>query len=244
MKIQLIGYLLLLLVACSPKERIELLLDTEDLKVTAINQHLFIHKSYLQTDDFGKVGCNGMVYFNGDKAIIFDTPTTDKESNQLINWVQNEQKKQVEAIVVTHFHEDCLGGLAAFHKRNIPSYTNTRTKAILLEQEAEVIPTNTFNVDTTLLIGNEQVVLKYYGEGHTSDNCVGYIPAEEALFGGCLIKRVAAGKGYLGDANTAEWSNTVRRIKKELPNLKIVVPGHGKFGGNDLLDYTITLFSE
>jgi metallo-beta-lactamase class B len=51
-----------------------------------------------------------------------------------------------------------------------------------------------------------------------------------------------ASKGYLGDANTADWSNTVEKIKKEYPNLKIVVPGHGEFGDQKLLDYTIKLF--
>ena len=32
------------------------------------------------------------------------------------------------------------------------------------------------------------------------------------------------------------------RIKKELPNLEIIIPGHGKNGGEALLDYTIQLF--
>jgi metallo-beta-lactamase class B len=46
----------------------------------------------------------------------------------------------------------------------------------------------------------------------------------------------------LGDATLAEWSNTVERIKKQYPNLKIVVPGHGQHGDKKLLDYTIKLF--
>lgn len=62
------------------------------------------------------------------------------------------------------------------------------------------------------------------------------------MFGGCLIKEVDANKGYLGDANLKEWSNTVEKIKKEYPNVAIVVPGHGEFGDEKLLDYTIRLF--
>jgi metallo-beta-lactamase class B len=46
----------------------------------------------------------------------------------------------------------------------------------------------------------------------------------------------------LGDANIAQWSNTVERIKEQYPNIKIVIPGHGAIGGKDLLDYTIQLF--
>jgi metallo-beta-lactamase class B len=60
--------------------------------------------------------------------------------------------------------------------------------------------------------------------------------------GGCLIKELEATKGYLGDANVAAWSNTVKLVKKEFPNIKLVVPGHGAIGDSKLLDYTIDLF--
>ena len=57
-----------------------------------------------------------------------------------------------------------------------------------------------------------------------------------------MIKEIEATKGYLGDANVGDWSNTVLKIKKQYPNLKIVIPGHGAIGGSELLDYTIQLF--
>ena len=50
--------------------------------------------------------------------------------------------------------------------------------------------------------------------------------------------------GYLGDANIAQWSTTVRRVKGKFPNLRTVIPGHGKVGDRSLLDYTIQLFNE
>lgn len=71
---------------------------------------------------------------------------------------------------------------------------------------------------------------------------VGYFPSENILFGGCLIKELNASKGYLGDATIKEWSATVESVKKEYPNVKIVVPGHGAYGNIKLLDYTINLF--
>jgi metallo-beta-lactamase class B len=46
----------------------------------------------------------------------------------------------------------------------------------------------------------------------------------------------------LGDANVGEWSRTVEKVKQQYPNVKIVIPGHGKIGGKDLLDFTIKLF--
>jgi metallo-beta-lactamase class B len=62
------------------------------------------------------------------------------------------------------------------------------------------------------------------------------------LFGGCLIKTLKASKGYLDDANVQAWSATVEAVKQAYPNAQVVVPGHGDYGNNKLLDYTIKLF--
>ena len=86
------------------------------------------------------------------------------------------------------------------------------------------------------------MVAEFAGEGHTKDNIIGYFPSENVMFGGCLIKEIRAGKGNLEDANVNDWSATVEKIKQEYPKTKIVIPGHGKYGGTELLDYTIKLF--
>jgi metallo-beta-lactamase class B len=107
-----------------------------------------------------------------------------------------------------------------------------------------VVPKNSFQDSLILKVGNESSSAVFFGEGHTKDNVVGYFPVDDVLFGGCLIKELDASKGFLGDATLAEWSNTVERIKKQYPNLKIVVPGHGQHGDKKLLDYTIKLFKD
>ena len=71
---------------------------------------------------------------------------------------------------------------------------------------------------------------------------MGYFPDEQILFGGCLVKEIGASKGNLADANTQAWASSVKKIKLLYPNVKIVIPGHGKPGGVELLDYTIGLF--
>ena len=216
--------------------------ESTKLVVIQIAPNAYQHISYLQTNDFGNVPCNGLVVCNNKEAIIFDTPTNDSSSNQLIQWVQSTLKSKIIAIVPTHFHNDCLGGLNAFDEHAIPSYANAKT-IDLAKAYGFVIPTNHFNDSLILKVGNEIVQLKYFGEGHTMDNVVAYFPSEQVLFGGCLIKELGASKGYLGDANVKTWSNTVSKIKNAYPKLKIVVPGHGAFGDQALLDYTIQLFN-
>lgn len=217
--------------------------QSTDLIITRISANAFIHTSFLQTNDFGNVPCNGMIVRNGQEAIIFDTPSNNRESEALITWVQDSLHCRINAIVPTHFHHDCLGGLTAFHDRKIPSFARFKTIELARENQY-AIPENGFQDSLDLKVGAEKVQVRFFGEGHTRDNVVGYFPSENVLFGGCLIKEIKAGKGYLGDANVAEWSGTVEKVKKAFPEVKVVVPGHGKHGNRRLLDYTIELFRQ
>ena len=214
---------------------------SNDLIITQITENSFVHTSFKQTNDFGNVPCNGLVVRNRNEAIVFDTPTNDKTSEELIKWIKETLNCQINAIIPTHFHDDCLGGLKAFDENDIPSYAYFKTIE-LAKANSFVVPKNGFRDSLILKVGDENIIAKFFGEGHTKDNIVGYFPSENVMFGGCLIKELDASKGYLGDASVADWSSTVERVKKEYPNVKIVVPGHGEYGNNKLLDYTINLF--
>ena len=235
-------FVAMLLLSCTAKKTALYQYESETMKIRQVGNNLFMHVSYLNTNDFGKVACNGMVYFNGKEAIVFDTPTDNASSLELISWIQEKQHKQIKAIVVTHFHKDCLGGLEAFHENGTTSYAHQGTMGILEEKDQATRPNIGFEKKAILEVGDQQVYATFFGEGHTKDNIVGYVPEENALFGGCLIKAANASKGNLEDANTNEWSKTVARIKKEYPELQTIVPGHGQPGGTELLDYTIRLF--
>ena len=216
---------------------------SNNLIIVKLSDHTYQHISYLNTDDFGKVGCNGMVVINENQSIIFDTPTDDESSEELINYITQNLKSKIIAIIPTHFHNDCIGGIAAFDKHKIQSYTSNLTIQLLQkENNKSADGMKGFDDSLTLPLANKKVVVKYLGEGHTKDNIVGYFPAENVLFGGCLIKEEGAGKGYLGDANIKEWPSTVSKLKNQFPDLNIVLPGHGESGGTELLDYTEELF--
>jgi metallo-beta-lactamase class B len=221
----------------------EIVYQSENLTITQLSEHAFQHTSYLQTNDFGNVPCNGFILTSDNEAIIFDTPTNTKSSEELIQWITETKASKINAIIPTHFHNDCLGGLNTFHAKGIPSYAYFKTIALAKENNFEV-PQQSFADSLIVNAGSEKVVVTFFGEGHTVDNVVGYFPGEQVLFGGCLIKEVDATKGYLGDANVAAWSPTVEKIKQAYPQVKIVVPGHGAPGDQKLLDYTIRLFRQ
>ena len=219
--------------------------QTQNLIIQKLSNHIYAHISFLKTNDFGTVSCNGMIVVNENEAIIFDTPSNDQASEELIAYVTKTLNCKIKAIIPTHFHSDCVGGLEKFNEYNIPAYASAKTIELLNRQGTKFSkPLNSFDNKFSIKIEHKKVYAAYFGEGHTKDNIIGYFPDDNAIFGGCLIKETGALKGFLGDANINTWSETVRKIKHKYPKARIVIPGHGKWGGTELFDYTIKLFDK
>ncbi|MCB9232346.1 MAG: subclass B1 metallo-beta-lactamase [Bacteroidia bacterium] len=244
MKYTLLPALLLsfLLWSCQKPRPLPSDYQSAQLQIKQLNENAWLHTSFLKIPGYGDFPCNGLVYFNGGEALILDTPTNDSASHELLDWVEMELQCKVKGVVVNHFHEDCLGGLKAFHQRGIPSYANQMTLELAASDSVEV-PQRGFSGELILEVGKAKVHNRYFGPGHAPDNLVSYMPEGEILFGGCMIKEVGAGKGNLSHANLAEWSPTVEKVRLAYPNLQLVVPGHGKPDGTELLDYTRDMFA-
>jgi len=211
------------------------------LEVIKLSEQSYLHVSYIKTDSGNFIPCNGYIYANAGKAIIFDTPLNDSISNQLINFVTNDLGLHIEGVVLNHFHEDASGGIKAFIEADIPSYSHEQT-ATLLEKDSVTI-THSFTTNQKIALGNKMIENFYPGEAHSTDNIVSYISSEAVLYGGCMIKALNASKGNLDDANEQLWSETVARVESRFSNVNIVIPGHGQIGGKELLEYTIRLFT-
>lgn len=237
--------LILFFLSCQPQKTIQntdvIVYKSDNLIIKQLTPNTYQHISFLQTETFGNVPCNGMIVINNKEAIVVDTPVNDETASELINWISKDKNAKIIAVVPTHFHDDCLGGLTAFEKNNIPSYANTQTIE-LAKANAMNIPQNGFNDIMTLPVGSIKIDLTFFGEGHTRDNILAYVENDKVLFGGCLVKELNAGKGYLGDANVDEWSKTIEKISEYYPNLQLVIPGHGDAGNKELLNFTSQLF--
>ena len=112
----------------------------------------------------------------------------------------------------------------------------------MAEKDGKPLPQTTFADSLTVTLGNTPIVLAYHGGGHTVDNIVAWLPEQHILFGGCLVK--AAGAKNLGntkEADLAAWPETLQRVLDAFPEAEIVVPGHGPYGGKELIFHTIDL---
>ncbi len=237
----LVIIILSLLYSCDNVAEMETVYSSENLIIEKVSAHVYMHISYLNTEKYGRVPCNGMLVVDENEAIVFDTPTSNEASLELIDWFKKNLNSKVRAVVVSHFHVDALGGLKGFHDNDITSFANKATIEIAKKKELEV-PNYGITSSYEHSVGNKKLISLFVGEAHSKDNIVGYFPDEDILFGSCMVKAIGAKKGNLEDANVEEWPKTIEKLTVMLPNAKIIIPGHGTIGGKDLLQYTIDLF--
>ncbi len=236
-KMMCVLLMVLAVLACNTNE--ETVYKSDNLSIKKVGPHSYVHTSFLNTEQWGKVPCNGLLVLSDGKALVCDSPSEQAVAEELINWIENEKEAKIQAMVPTHFHVDCIGGAQAFINKRIPVLAYEKTQELLKDKNVAVraVP-GTFE----MMIGGREVECRYFGAGHTIDNIVVAVPGDEVLFGGCLVKAAGAKKGNLEDANEAAWSGTVQKVAEAYPTVKTVIPGHGATGGKELLDYTITLF--
>ena len=218
-----------------------LLYHSPTLEIEQLAPGTYLHRSFLSTKDYGKVACNGVVFTDGREAVVIDTPVDTVGGVELIEFMERQLGIKVVAVVPTHFHDDCLGGLAAFHRRGIPSHGHEETVALATSHGA-LPPRRSFRERKELSVGKEVIQISHPGAGHTRDNVVAYFPSDQVLFGGCLVKSLGAGKGNLADADTTAWSATVVETMARYPRATHIVPGHGMPGDRHLLEFTRDLF--
>ncbi|XWN37228.1 MAG: subclass B1 metallo-beta-lactamase [Balneola sp.] len=237
-----LNLLLLLLVPIYGFSQTSSIKISNDLELIPVSENIYIHKSFTNSEQFGRYSSNGLIYIQNGEVLIADTPVDTLITKQLMKWVE-QQSLKIKAVIVNHHHSDALGGLELFHNRNIPSYGFIKTKKLALESDLPS-PSNTFDDSLTVEIGDSFVKAIFFGGGHTEDNITLWLPEEKTLFGGCLVKSLRSGKGNLEDANVHEWPKTISKIKDYFYEISVVIPGHGSHGGVELLDFTQRMFEK
>ena len=215
----------------------------KNMDIVQISPSVYLLRTFQTVDGFGTFTSNGMVYVVNGECMLFDTPPEAAKAEVLIRWIEDSLKAKIVGVVVNHFHKDCLGGLNAFHKRFIPSYSSSYTQ-YLANRDSISAPLHTFNSKLVLFAGGKRVILDYLGGAHTDDNIIAYIPSEKVLFGGCMVKSLGSNRGNTEHANLFMWPETVKKVRRKYKSAECVVPGHGRHGGLELLDYTIRLFAK
>jgi len=213
----------------------------EGVNLTKVADSYYIHTTSHTFEGYGTFTANGLIFIKNKKAIMIDSPWDDDQTKVIVNYLRDSLQTELTTFVGCHYHNDCIGGMNYLNKIGVETYTTAFTKE-LCEKYRMPIAKNTFKDKTVLNFEGEKVVCQFLGGGHTADNIVVYFPKDKILFGGCLIKTLGARNlGNTKEANIDEWNKTVAKVKDSFKDVRIVIPGHGKYGDASLFNHTINL---
>ena len=223
---------------------------------------------YVITHHFPRYGSNSLfVLLPGKQGVLIDTPHETTGTMSLLVWIQSSFGNLQLTAINTGWHQDNLGGNEYLLSRKIPVYGPTLTvtliterrdelKDLLLEQTASLEdrryyesyrelnllpPDHTFPIEEGLLLekGGETFEVYYPGESHTVDNTVVFLHSKKILFGGCMVMSMRHQRpGFIDHANMKEWPESIYKVILKFPDCDIVIPGHGPYGNDRLLEHT------
>jgi len=214
---------------------------SKDLELIKISDNAYVHVSYGNLPDYGRIAANGLIFINHSNAYLFDTPWTDSLTMVLVTYLQNHMRLNIAGFIPNHWHNDCMGGLGYLQSQRIDSYANQKTIDIARSKNLAV-PAHGFKDSLQLSLGNKVIDCYFLGASHSLDNIVVWIPSEKILFPGCMVKSLnSVDLGNTADGDLIAYPGTIDKLIKKFKTAKIVIPGHGQIGGPDLLIHTRNL---
>jgi metallo-beta-lactamase class B len=215
----------------------------DDVYVLPIGPRVWRHVSYQDVAGFGLVASNGLVVGDAGGALLVDTAWDPEQTASVLDWAA-ANVGPVRAVVVTHAHDDRLGGLAETERRGIASFASTETARLAASRDGPPIRNavaTPFPLESLGIAGE----LYFPGPAHTADNTTVWLAETRILAGGCMVRAVAATSlGNTSEADLESWPRAVAALQARYRHVRIVVPGHGEPGGPELLTHTRALLEK
>jgi len=214
---------------------------SKDIELITLSENAYVHVSWSTLPGYGRFPSNGLIFVSKGEAFLFDTPMTDALTKELVTWITDSMKLKLVGFVPNHWHSDCTGGLGYLQSQQVKSYANQRTIDISRSKNRP-LPEVGFKDSLKLMLGGMAIECHYLGAAHSLDNIVVWIPSEKLLFAGCMVKSMDSNNlGNTVDGDLKAYPATLRRVLQKFPDARIVVPGHGDFGGVELVRHTLSL---
>lgn len=211
---------------------------SKDIQLIHLKDSFFLHVTSDYVEGFGTVSSNGLIVIRNGQALMIDTPMDEMKTAAILDYLRDSMLTNVTVFIPGHWHNDCIGGLAELHSRNVFSIANEMTRAECMKRNLEV-PKASFSKSLSWSFCGIPLECWYPGAGHSLDNIVVYFPEQKILFGGCLIKSVESTSiGNIADANVPAWPKTLKNVQKKYPDAEIIIPGHGSVGSIQLIGHT------
>jgi ribonuclease/clavin/mitogillin len=170
-------------------------------------------------------GTNLYLVGNGTKRILIDAGQNGfPECVENLNNLLAEQKTSIDKILITHWHEDHIGGLKDMRKAVFKSECPVVYKFKRLEVPDNPLPEGYLLEqlkDNQILKTDGASLRVLYTPGHTTDHAAVSLEEEKAIFSGdCIL-----GEGTTVFEDLHDYMKSLERILAEQPT--VIYPGHG-----------------
>jgi len=217
----------------------------DEVTVRRIADGVWMHTSWKTFDGGVRFLSNGLIVEHEGGLLLVDTAWGVEPTERLLDWIAENLRLPVTNAVVTHFHDDRLGGGSVLRGRGIPTVASALTIE-LAEEDPAISGARAVSV-AELAEGYrlDGVEVRFPGAAHSRDNLVVWLPDRKVLFGGCAVRPMEmTGLGNTADADVEAWPRSIERLVEVYPDASIVVPSHGAPGGPELLTHTLAQFSD
>ncbi|MGY6653665.1 MBL fold metallo-hydrolase [Amycolatopsis sp. TRM77291] len=194
---------------------------------------------------------NAGIITSGARTALVDTVATEARARALRSAVSKVSSVMPGVIVNTHFHGDHTFGNFVFPEAVVVAHERTREEMAAAGLHLTglwpdvswggvdlVLPELTYTNKMVVHVGDVVAELLHVGPAHTTDDTVVWLPAERVLFTGDVVLSGATPFCLMG--SVAGSLAAVSRLRALKP--KVIVPGHGRIGGPELLDETERYF--
>jgi cyclase len=213
--------------------------------------HIVVPGVWFRQGDGSRGHSNNVIIEMKDYMIVVDANYPEAARDTMAD-VKRISPKPVKYVFDTHHHGDHSYGNAVWTEAGATTlafadvavemkrFEPARWQAAMkthpdvagMHRDAPEPPTQLINEDSYVLNdGSRKVEFRHFGWGHTRGDGYVYLPKDQVLCTGDAV--VNGPHNNLRDADIGNWPvilHTVGKLK-----IKFVLPGHGMFGGRELL---------
>lgn len=156
-----------------------------------------------------------------------------------VAWVKEEIEKRhdvpVKYVILSHDHPDHICNTQVFEETAVAVGHRNILEHIVREQRPSMVPEITFEESMQLRLGGVTVELFFLGPSHSDNLIQVHVPEEKVL----IAVDMAKGKSLFPDYRDMDIHSALKVLGalERLPDVEIVLPGHGPVTGQENFTY-------
>jgi len=187
-------------------------------------------------------GGNSGVIASDSLVVVVDTKM-DEAALNLYEKAKKIARNKPILVINTHVHPDHIGGNKLYKGCNIIAGGNYSREHWIKQGGEESLPNQWLKGIRRIHVGDDTLtILNLEQNAHTESDLVVYLHRRKLLFGGdVILNRQNAIIMDKGTANGYLWAFDRLMLAFDIQQ---VVPGHGQFGGKEVIDNFQTYFKD